>query len=88
MVSLQGLRLTSVVTLAGNILVAHQVHPISEAGHQQNVGDGVQRAQLVEGQLPVKMMDRVLGQGPVAPVDAPHDLVHHAPQSLQEQGWG
>ena len=41
---------------------------------------------LMEGQLAVEVVDGVLGEGAVAAVDAPHDLVHHAAQPLRGQG--
>ena len=44
---------TGIVHLAGDVFVRHQVHAISQGGHQQDVCDGVQGAQLIEGELPV-----------------------------------
>lgn len=42
----------------------------------------VQRAQLVERQLPVEVVDGDVGQCAERPVDAPHHLVDHRPEAL------
>ena len=44
---------TSVVGLAGDVLVGDQVHAVAQAGHESDVRHRVQRAQLVECQLPL-----------------------------------
>jgi len=76
-------QLTSIVVLACHILIADQVHAISEGSDQSHVCDRIQGAQLVEGQLSVQVMDGDMGQGAIVAIDAANDLMDHTSQFLQ-----
>ena len=46
-----------VLCLAGDVFVAHQVHAVAQAGHQRDVCDRVERAELSERETAVQMVD-------------------------------
>lgn len=73
---------TSVVTLAGNVLVADQVHAIPQGGHQGDICDSVKGAKLMEWQLLVQVVDGQMRQRPISAVDPAHHLMYHAAQPL------
>jgi hypothetical protein len=69
-------------TRQSHSLVADKVHAVPERRHKRHVGDGVERAQLVEGEGAVQVVDGDRGQGAKPAVDAAHNLVHQARQLL------
>ena len=77
--------LTSIVSLAGDILVADKVHAIPQGRDQRDIRDGVEGAELVEGQLLVQVMDGQMGQRPVGSIYPAHNLMDHAAQPLHQQ---
>mmetsp|Transcript_15521 Transcript_15521/g.33610 ORF Transcript_15521/g.33610 Transcript_15521/m.33610 type:complete len:459 (-) Transcript_15521:1495-2871(-) len=71
-----------VLRLARHHLVRHQVHAVADGRDERDVGEGVERAQLVEAEAAVEVVDGHGAQRAEAPVDAPHHLVHQAGQPL------
>lgn len=51
-----------VLGLARHELVADEVHAVAEGGDERDVGDRVQRAQLLERELAVEVVDRDVRQ--------------------------
>ena len=61
---------------------AHQIHTVPRAGHETDVADGIERAQLVEREALVHKVDRHKVHGAKSAVYAAHELVHGRSQVL------
>lgn len=72
-------RRTFVVILAGNELIRDQVHAVPKRGHQEDICDSIQGAQLVETQLLVQVVDRHVCEASELSIDSANNLMDHAP---------
>lgn len=68
--------------LTCHVFVRHQVHAVSQRGHEEHIGDGIQRTELFKPQLSVEVENGYLGQLAEFAVDTTHNFMHHAGQPL------
>lgn len=77
------------LTLARHILVAHEVHSVTDGRHDARVGHHVQRHQLLRCHAAVDVADGRVVQRPVQPVHTADQLVHlaHANTHTDMSAW-
>mmetsp|Transcript_40733 Transcript_40733/g.67366 ORF Transcript_40733/g.67366 Transcript_40733/m.67366 type:complete len:529 (+) Transcript_40733:1744-3330(+) len=68
--------------LRADVLVADQVHPVADRRHHADVGQVVDREELLLGDALVDVVHGVVLQRAVGAVDAAHQLVHLVGQAL------